>query len=88
MVTQTMVQPSGFLASGIHMFQLGDIAIFRFTDELQDRLEQLVERSKAAELTDSEQAELTGITDLARIFTFINAQLAAQAKWCLVQPEA
>ncbi|NJN32791.1 MAG: hypothetical protein HC824_22045 [Synechococcales cyanobacterium RM1_1_8] len=87
MVTQVMVQPSGFLASGVRMRQLGDIAIFRFTDELQERLEHLIERSKTAELTESEQAELTGITDLARIFTFINAQLAAKAQWCLVQPE-
>lgn len=87
MVTQMMVQPSGFLASGVRMLQIGDIAIFRFTDELQDRLEQLIEQSKANQLTEIEQAELTGITDLSRIFTFINAQLAAQAKWCLVPPE-
>ncbi len=88
MLAQVMVQPSGFLESGIQMHQLGDVSIFRFTDELQDRFENLMEQSKAQALTESERAELDGIKDLARIFTFINAQLAAQAKWCLVQQEA
>lgn len=88
MVTQLMVQPSGFLASGVQMRQLGDVSIFRFTDDLQDRFEVLMERAKSDSLLESEQAELDGITDLARTFTFINAQLAAQARWCLVPQEA
>ena len=87
MLTQIMVQPSGFLGSGVQMHQLGDVSIFKFTDELQDRFEDLMELSKAQTLTETEQAELDGITELARIFTFINAQLAARAKWYLVQPE-
>jgi hypothetical protein len=82
MTTQLMVQPSSFMPSGIVMSQLGDVYVFKFTDELQSRLEDLLDRNKQDNLTQDERAELDGISELSRIFTLINAQLAAQAKWC------
>jgi hypothetical protein len=82
MTTQLMVQPSSFMPSGVSMGQLGDVYIFRFTDELQSRLEELLDKNKRDGLTQDERAELDGISELSRIFTLINAQLAAQAKWC------
>jgi hypothetical protein len=82
MTTQLMVQPSSFVPSGVSMSQLGDVYIFRFTDELQSRLEDLLDKNKRDGLTQDERAELDGISELSRIFTSINAQLAAQAKWC------
>jgi hypothetical protein len=82
MTTQLMVQPSSFMPSGVSMSQLGEVYIFRFTDELQFRLEELLDKNKRDGLTQDERAELDGISELSRIFTLINAQLAAQAKWC------
>ncbi len=82
MTTQLMVQPSSFMPSGISMSQLGDVYIFKFTDELQSRLEELLDKNKRDGLTLDERAELDGISELSRIFTLINAQLATQAQWC------
>jgi hypothetical protein len=82
MIAQLMVQPSSFIRSGVQMSQIGDVAIFKFTDQLQTRMEALLSKNKQDALTDEERAELDGITELSRVFTLINAQLAAQAKWC------
>ena len=87
MIVEQMVKPSSLLSDGIYLSEFGNIQIFRFTDELQDRLESLLEKSKAGLLTFEEQSEWAGITELSRIFTFINAELAAKAKWCPVKPE-
>jgi len=73
---QLMVQPSHFMSSGIKLNKSGDLYLFRFTDELQNRLENLLEKKKADVLTEEEQTELAGISELSRIFTLINAQLA------------
>jgi hypothetical protein len=82
MTAQYMVQPSSFMRSMIEMSQLGEIYLFKFNDELQDRFETLLQRKKQQDLTPEEQAEFAGISELSRIFTLINAQLATQAKWC------
>jgi hypothetical protein len=87
MTAQLMVQPSSFIRSGVRMSQLGDVYIFKLTDALQERFEALLSRNKQALLTEAEQAELDGISELSRIFTLVNAQLAAQAKWCPQQLE-
>ncbi|NEP14999.1 MAG: hypothetical protein F6J92_34425 [Symploca sp. SIO1A3] len=82
MITQLMVKPSSLMPSGIRMSEFGDTYLFRFTDELQSRFEDLLSENKTGFLTPAEKAELAGISELSRIFTFINAQLALQAKWC------
>ena len=87
MLVEPMVKPSSLLSSGVTLKDFGNVQIFRFTDELQDRLELLLEKSKAGVLTQEEQSEWVGITELSRIFTFINAELAAKATWCPVKPE-
>lgn len=84
---QLMVQPSSLMPKGLFMSQFGDIQLFRFTEELQSRFEELLNKNKQSLLTPEERAELDGISELSRIFTYINAQLAAQAKWCPTQPE-
>ncbi len=61
---------------------LGDIYLFKFTDELQSRFEELLEKKKADSLTPEEEAEYVGISELQRIFTLINAQIASKSKWC------
>jgi hypothetical protein len=87
MTPQLMVQPSSFVRFGVQLNQLGDVYIFKFTEELQIRFEDLLSKNKQESLTAEERAELEGISELSRIFTLINAQLAAQAKWCPTQLE-
>jgi len=82
MTTQLMVQPSSLISSGIRMSEFGDIYLFKFTEELQSRFEELLEKKKADALTPEEEAEYVGISELERIFILINAQLAAKSKWC------
>ncbi len=85
MVAQFMVQPSSPMRSGITMSQMGEVYLFKFNEELQSRFKDLLQQKKQQALTPEEQAELAGISDLSRIFTLINAQLAVQAKWCPLQ---
>jgi hypothetical protein len=80
MTTQLMVHPSSLISSGIEMSQFGDTYLFKFTEELQSRFEELLENKKAEALTPEEEAEYVGISELERIFTLINAQLAAKSK--------
>ena len=62
------------------MSEFGNIYLFRFTDELQSRFEELLDKKKADTLTLEEEAEYIGISELQRIFTLINAQIAAKSK--------
>jgi hypothetical protein len=39
MIPQLMIQPSSFLHTGLHLQPVGNFSLFRFTDELQTRLE-------------------------------------------------
>ncbi|MEW6496676.1 MAG: hypothetical protein AB1589_29760 [Cyanobacteriota bacterium] len=87
MTPQLMVQPSALMPSGIKMSEFGNIYLFKFTDELQSRFEELLEKKKAGILTPEEEAEYAVISELERIFTLINAQLAAKSKWCPTQLE-
>ena len=82
MNTQLMVKPSSLMPQGIKMVEFGNIYLFRFTDELQSRMEELLEIKKVDLLTADETPELAGIIELSGIFTLINAQLSTQAKWC------
>ncbi|WP_204106597.1 MULTISPECIES: hypothetical protein [Spirulina sp. CCY15215] len=75
MITQTMVQPSSWIETGIQIQKVRELNLFKFTDELQTRLEILIDRKKNNDLTPEETAELAGITELDRIFTLINARI-------------
>jgi hypothetical protein len=79
MITQTMVQPSFWVETGIQIQQVRGLNLFRFTDELQSRFEILIERQKADALTQEESSELAGITELDRIFTLMNARIIAES---------
>ncbi|MBE9097078.1 hypothetical protein [Tychonema sp. LEGE 07203] len=52
--------------------------LFKFSDSLQQRMEKLLEKKKADRLIAKEAAELDAIGELDRIFTHINAMMAAQ----------
>ena len=78
MTAQMMIQPSSLLPDGIEIKQVNNFNLFKFTDDLQARSNELLERNKAGLLTPEEAAELAGISELSRIFTLINAMIIAQ----------
>ena len=87
MINQTMVQPSSLMPVGINIVPFGNVFLFHLTDELQERLETLLECKKFDASTKEQIAELEGINELSRIFTLINAQIAEKAAWCPLKPE-
>lgn len=76
MVT-TLNKPSSLIHE-IQLEKVGDCNLFKFSESLQIRLENLLEKKKADQLTADEIIELEAIAELDRIFTHINAMLAAQ----------
>ena len=78
MNAQMMIQPSSLLPNGIEIEQINNFNLFKFTDNLQARSNELLERSKVGLLTVDESVELAGISELSRIFTLINAMVIAQ----------
>jgi hypothetical protein len=79
MITQVMVQPSSWVESGIKISKVKNLNLFKFTEELQSRLDELSEKKKAEFLTSEEEAELAGILELDRIFTLLNARIIAES---------
>ena len=77
MVTPTLHKPSALIGE-IRLEQVGDWTLFKFSESLQLRMESLLEQKKADRLTLEERAELEAIGELDRIFTHLNAMLAAQ----------
>ncbi len=78
MTAQMMIQPSSLLPNGIEIRQVNNFNLFKFTDNLQARSDELLERNKFEALTPEETAELAGISELSRIFTLINAMVIAK----------
>lgn len=73
----TLVKPS-LLIHEICVEKVGNFSLFRFSDRLQDRMELLLEKRKVEPLSLEEVPELETIGELDRIFTHMNAMLAAQ----------
>jgi len=76
-MTAVIARPSSLL-SRIRVEKFEHINLFKFNDELQARMEDLLERKKADLITPEEIIELEEIGELDRIFTHINAILVAQ----------
>ncbi len=79
MITQLMIQPSFWVESGIEISKVRNLNLFKFSSELQSRLEELSEKNKAGMLTSKEEAELTGILELDTICTLINAKIISES---------
>ena len=75
----TLLKPSTFIPNGIHLEQINNLTLFKFTEELGDRLQDLLDRKKADSLSTDELMELAAIGELDEIFSYINAAIAAQA---------
>ncbi|MFM2063539.1 MAG: hypothetical protein RLZZ507_3210 [Cyanobacteriota bacterium] len=74
---QAISRPSTLLGK-IKVEKVDEFNLFKFSDELQNRMEELLDRKKADLLTSEEVIELEAIGELDRIFTHINAMLVAQ----------
>jgi hypothetical protein len=79
MITQSMVKPSSWISTGIVTAKVRDRYLFKFSEELQERLDDLNERLKGIGLNNQEEAELAGILELDRIFTLLNAKIISEA---------
>lgn len=77
-MVQVVINPASLLETGIRVEKVDQLNLFKFTDALQDRLEELLEKNETGNLTPEEQEELTGIQELDRIFTYLNSRLIAQ----------
>jgi hypothetical protein len=74
----TLIKPSSILPQGLRLQTINNLTLFKFTDELSDRLQDLLDKKKADTLTPSEEIELATIGELDDIFSYINATIAAQ----------
>jgi hypothetical protein len=77
MIAELMVQPSYWIDREISMQKVRNLYLFKFTENLQARLEELAERKKANLLTSEEVVELASLLELDRIFILINAKVIA-----------
>jgi hypothetical protein len=75
----TLIKPSSMLRQGLRLQQINHLTLFKFTDELSDRLQELLDKKKADTLSSNEAIELATIGELDDIFSYINATLAAQS---------
>ena len=74
----TILNKPSSLIHEIRLEKVGNWNLFTFSESLQLRMEGFLEKKKADQLTPDEIAELDAIGELDRIFTHINAMLAAQ----------
>jgi hypothetical protein len=77
MITETMVKPSFWIEQGIKITTVRNLFLFKFTDDLQNRLDELSDKRNQKELSEEEEAELLGILELNQIFTLLNARIIA-----------
>ncbi len=70
---QVVISPHSLLETGIKVEKVDSLRLFKFTDELQSNLEDLLEKNKTGLLTLEEEAELNAIGELDRIFTYLNS---------------
>jgi hypothetical protein len=77
-MVQVVISPQSLLETGIKVEEVDNVRLFKFTDELQARLEDLLEKNTTGALTLEEETELDGIGELDRIFTYLNSLLIAQ----------
>jgi hypothetical protein len=78
-MTPVVIKPSSWLTTGIRVEKINDINLFKFTEELGERMKELLENKKANLLTPEEVAELESIGELDIIFSYINAIIASQS---------
>ena len=76
-MTTVVIKPSSWLITGIRVEKVNNLNLFKFTEELGLRLQELLDKNKADLLTPEEAAELEAIGELDIIFSYINATIAS-----------
>ena len=75
----TLLKPSTLIPKGLRVVQVDNLTLFKFTDELDERMQVLLDKKKADSITSDEALELEAIGELDEIFSYINAVIAARA---------
>jgi len=78
-MTSVVVKPSSWLTEGIRVERVNNLNLFKFTEELGLRMQELLDQKKADLLTSEEIAELEAIEELDTIFSYINAINVSQS---------
>ncbi|NEO88399.1 MAG: hypothetical protein F6J87_29840 [Spirulina sp. SIO3F2] len=78
-MTPTLLKPSTLLPDGLQTQQLNNLTLFKFTPQLGDRLQTLLDKQKDDTLTTEETLELAAIGELDDIFNYINAVMFAHS---------
>jgi hypothetical protein len=68
-----LFKPSALIPKGLQIQQIKNLTLFKFTDELSDRMQTLLDKKKADRLTSDEILELEAIGELDEIFSYVNA---------------
>ncbi|BAY25603.1 hypothetical protein NIES2100_54090 [Calothrix sp. NIES-2100] len=79
-MTPVVVKPSSWLESGIQIEKVKNIHLFKITDELQARMQELLERKTSDSLTPKEAAEMEAIGELVIIVSYINGMITSEAR--------
>ena len=77
-MSAAILDKSSFLIHEIRLGKVGNWNLFKFSDGLQGRMECLLEKKKDNQLTEEEEREWEAIGELDRIFTHVNAMVAAE----------
>ena len=78
LMTTTLVKPSQLLPEGICIQHINNLILFKFTDKLGERMQELLDKNKLDTLTPEEAIELEALGELDDIFSYINSAVAAQ----------
>ena len=63
----------------IRLEKVGNWNLFKFSDGLQNRMEDPLDKKKDNQLTEEEEREWEAIGELDQIFTHVNAMVAAES---------
>jgi hypothetical protein len=78
-MTSVVIKPSSWLTEGIRVERVNNLNLFKFTEQLGLRMQELLDKKKADLLTPEEIAELEAIGELDTIFSYINAINVSQS---------
>ena len=76
---QVAISPNSLLDESICVEDVGGLRLFKLTETLQSKLEELLRRNELNSLSIEESQELNNLSELERFFTYLNARLLAQA---------
>ncbi len=76
---QVAISPSTLLDESICVEDIEGLRLFKFTEALQTKLEELLKKNELNALSSEEADDLDSINELERFFTYLNARLIAPA---------